>query len=314
LGVLYAPAREAFRIKYSGNFTKAVFKNDLLLRAELVHPTNNNFFGFGNKTVFDKNQPVEYYRVRYKYLETDVLLKKKMGRMIEMSVGPTYYRYWSDPKDNSKRIMDNPAIIGGDSADVYSTKQYLGAKAKFDINYVNNELFPTRGMTWYTELSPIYGIGSNAKNIVRFTTDASIYASLSDDARTGAIFRLGAGHIWGKNYEYFQALSLGAHNVLRGYRKNRFSGSSLMYASTEIRVRLFKSQSYLLPGDVGIMSFYDLGRVWHKGEESRKWHGAYGAGLYFMPYGLSMMSFTVGFSPEDRLFNFSLGTKFKLVY
>jgi hypothetical protein len=314
LGALYAPGRDAFRIKYTGNFTKAVFKNDLLVRADLVYPTNNNFFGFGNKTVFDKNLPVDYYRVRYKYLETDILLKKKMGSMIEVSIGPTYYRYWSDPQDNDKRIMNNPLIIGADSATTYSTKNYLGAKARFDINYVNNDLFPTRGMIWYTELNPLYGIGGNAKNIVRFTTDATIYASLTDNATMGAIFRLGAGHIFGKNYEYFQALSLGAHNVLRGYRKNRFSGSSLMYASTELRVRIIKSQSYVLPGDFGVMGFYDLGRVWHKGEDSRKWHGAYGAGLYFMPYGLTMMSFTVGFSPEDRLLNFTLGTKFKLVY
>ena len=107
---------------------------------------------------------------------------------------------------------------------------------------------------------------------------------------------------------------MGGNNYLRGYRKNRFSGSSIAYANAELRVKLFKSQSYILPGDVGVMGFYDIGRVWQRGEISKKWHGSYGGGLYYVPYSLVMLSCTVGFSPEDKLFNFTLGTKFKLTF
>ena len=234
--------------------------------------------------------------------------------MLQVSIGPSYYHYWSRYKDNSKRILGNPAIIGTDSADIYGAKHYLGAKAKFDITYINNEIFPTRGMTWYTEFTSLYGLTKNTNNLTKLTSDITIYASLQDAARVGAIFRLSGGHIFSKGYEYFQALSIGAHNFVRGYRKNRFSGSSVGYASTELRVKLFKSQSYLLPGDVGVMGFYDIGRVWQTGEDSKKWHPSYGGGFYFIPYGVAMISFTVGFSPEDKLYNFSLGTKFKLVF
>jgi hypothetical protein len=141
-----------------------------------------------------------------------------------------------------------------------------------------------------------------------------IYASIKDPSSVGAVFRFGGGHIFSKQYEYFQALSLGADNVLRGYRKNRFSGSGTAYGSAELRVKLFKSQSYLLPGDVGVMGFYDIGKVWQYGQSSQKWHGAYGGGLYYIPYSLIMVSATMGVSPEDHIFNFTLGTKFKLVF
>ena len=124
--------------------------------------------------------------------------------------------------------------------------------------------------------------------------------------------RLGGGHIFSKQYEYFQALDLGSNNFLRGYRKNRFSGSSTAYASTELRLKLFKSKSYVLPGDVGLVGFYDLGRVWLRDEISKKWHGNYGAGVYYVPYSLVLLSLTLAKSPEDNLFNFTLGTKFKL--
>jgi len=314
LVTLIAPHEGAYRIRYDGTFNKIIFKNDLVIHSEFVNPTLNNFFGLGNNSMYDKNKPHDFYRVRYKFFETDLLIRKRLNETVQLSFGPSYYHYWSRYYDNDKRILAIPSVIGSDSASIYGKKDFLGAKVKLDINYINNEIFPTRGMTWNTEFSSMYGLNKNTRNLTKLATDLTIYASLQDAARVGAIFKFGGGHIFSNHFEYFQALNLGANNFIRGYRKNRFSGSSLAYASAELRVKLFKSQSYLLPGDVGIMSFYDLGRVWQKGESSKKWHPAYGGGFYFIPYGIAMMSFTVAFSPEDKIFNFSLGTKFKLIF
>jgi hypothetical protein len=314
LVTLIAPHEGAYRLKYDGVFNQIIFKNDLVIHSEFVNPTLNNFFGFGNETTYDKNKPLSFYRVRFKFFETDVLIRKRIFNVIQFSIGPSYYHYWSRFEDNSKRILANPLVIGSDSSSIYGLKQFLGVKAKFDIKYINNEVFPTRGMTWFTECSSMYGLNSNTKNLTKLTSDLTIYASLQDAARVGAILRFGGGHIFSRQNEYFQALDLGANNFLRGFRKNRFTGSSLAYTNAELRIKLFKSKSYLFPGDVGVMSFYDLGRVWQQGESSRKWHGSYGGGFYFIPYGIAMMSFTVGISPEDKMFNFSLGTKFKLIF
>ena len=314
LVTLYAPREGAYQFKYEGVFNKVISKEDVVVHAQLVNPTLNNFFGFGNETVYDKTKALQFYRVRYKYFETDVLLRKRLNDIFQFSAGPSYYHYWSNYKDNDKRILGNPAVIGSDSASIYGIKQFLGGKAKMDITYINNELFPSRGITWFTEFTALRGFNSNTHALTKLTSDMTIYASIKDPSSVGAVLRFGGGHIFSKNYEYFQALNIGANNFLRGYRKNRFSGSSLAYASAELRIKLFTSQSYLLPGNVGVMSFYDLGKVWQRGETSKKWHGAYGGGLYYVPYNLLMVSATIGFSPEDKLFNFSLGTKFKLVF
>jgi len=314
LVTLYAPWEGAYQLKYNGIFNKIIFKNDIVVNAQVVNPTLNNFFGFGNESVYDKSKSQSFYRVRYKYFETDILLRKRLSSVYHVSIGPSYFHYWSRYKDNDNRILGKPSMIGSDSASVYGVKQFLGGKANLDINYVNSEIFPTRGITWFTELSSMVGLNSNSQSITKLISDMTIYASLNDASRLGAVFRLGGGHIFSKDYEYFQALSIGANNVLRGYRKNRFSGSSLLYASTELRLRLFTSKSYIVPGDVGMMGFYDLGKVWQKGVKSKVWHGAYGGGFYFIPYSLVMISATVAFSPEDQLYNFSLGTKFKLVF
>ena len=160
----------------------------------------------------------------------------------------------------------------------------------------------------------MYGLNKKSKNLTKITTDMTVYASLSQERKLVGIIRAGAGHIFSKNFEYFQALNIGANNFVRGLRKNRFSGSSMVYTSAEARVKLFKSESYILPGDIGIIGFYDVGRVWIKNDDSKKWHNSYGGGFYYSPFNIVIVSATVGVSNEDKLLNFSLGTKFRLTF
>ena len=315
LSTLYAFNLKAYQLKYQGIFNNVIQGNkDILFNAEFVNPTLNNFFGFGNESPRDATKQPEFYRVRYKYFRTDLLIRKRFNDILEMSLGPSYYHYWNKLKDNKGRILEDPSIIGLDPASVYALKKYLGAKLKIDINYINSELLPTRGVTWYTELSSMYGLNDKSKDLARFTTDMTVYASLSLERKLVGIFRIGGGHIFSKDFEYFQALTLGANNYVRGFRKDRFAGSGIMYASAEGRVKLFKSESYILPGDVGIIGFYDVGKVWMRGMESKKWHSSYGGGLYYSPFNIVIVSATVGISDEDNLLNFSLGTKFRITF
>jgi Omp85 superfamily domain len=314
LTTLYAISHKASQIKYQGIFNDVFLNKDVLVNAEMVNPTLNNFFGFGNQTEKIRSKPLEYYRTRYKYLQGELLLRRRLSDIVSVSYGPTYYHYWSNFEDNKGRILGNPGLIRLDSSDIFTIKDYAGGKFKIDMSYINDQLFPSRGVVWNTEFSSLFGINGNSKNLIKLTTDMTVYASLSNERRLFAIIRLGGGHIFSKNYEYFQALNLGANNYIRGFRKNRFSGSSLAYSSAELRVKLFRSQSYFLPGDVGVIGFYDIGRVWQKQEVSHRWHQSFGGGLYYAPFNLIVISGTVGISREDQLFNFSLGTKFNLTF
>ncbi|MEO5782631.1 MAG: BamA/TamA family outer membrane protein, partial [Ginsengibacter sp.] len=311
---LYAPASGAFHLKYQGIFNQVLLKKDVVVNMDMVSPTLNNFFGLGNQTMIDPSKPIEFYRVRYKYFKADVLLRKRLTSFLDISLGPTYYHYWIKYGDNRARILGKPSFIGSDSQTVYSNKDYLGVKFKMDINFVNNDLLPSRGITWYNEFSSMAGLNKSSNPITKFTSDMTVYASLNEDRQLVGIFRLGGARIFNDNIEYFQALTLGANNFVRGFRKDRFSGTALLYGSVEARVKFFKSQSYILPGDVGGIGFYDVGRVWLKGESSTKWHQSYGGGFYYSPFNILVVSATVGISGEDKLLNFSLGTKFRLTF
>jgi outer membrane protein assembly factor BamA len=197
---------------------------------------------------------------------------------------------------------------------VVTNKMYMGGKAAILINNINNELFPTRGIDWNTEFTFLSGLTGNSGSLTRFTSDMSVYASLSEPAKLVAVIRMGGGHIFNRNFEYFQALNLGANNFLRGFRKNRFSGSSLAYGSLELRWKLFQSKWHILPGDFGLVGFTDAGRVWMRGQESRRWHNAYGGGFYFVPFNMIIISANLAFSKEENLFNFSAGTKVNITF
>jgi hypothetical protein len=289
---------------------------DLIVHGEIVDPVLNNFFGIGNETKLMPEVPMSFYYVRYRYFAGDVLIRKKFFDKLGLYFGPTYFRYWNHYEDNANKILGFLTDAGVlDSTAVFSSKRYLGGKVILDLNNLNSELIPTRGIHWTNELSFQGGLSENTKSITKLTSEMSVYASMSSPARTVAVLRLGGGHIFNHDFEYFQALNLGANNFLRGFRKNRFSGRSLAYGSLEIRQKLFQSKWYVIPGDFGLVLFNDIGRVWYPSDAPNNvWHYAYGGGFYYVPYNMVIVSATFGYSKEEQLFNFSLGTKFNLTF
>jgi outer membrane protein assembly factor BamA len=241
-------------------------------------------------------------------------LRRTFFGRVSVLAGPHFYHYWNHPSDNVGKILEVPANVGLDSIDVYANKSYLGGKVAIDLNNLNSELFPTRGISWYTEYSFLSGVTKQSNPVSKIQSDMVVYASLRSPARFVTVVRLGAGKIFNDNFEYFQAMNLGSNNFLRGFRKNRFSGSALAYGSLEFRIKLFESRWYILPGDVGIIAFNDIGRVWMKGDPSRRWHNATGGGIYYVPFNMVIVSANLAFSKEATLFNFSVGTKINLTF
>lgn len=314
VSAMYAPQDGAYQVKYLGTVVGLIGKADLVMGGELVNPTLNNFFGLGNNTVIDESKPVEYYRTRYNHLAMQALYRRRFFDKVSFYAGPMFYYYWYNEEDNKNKILTDPNVLTLDSLSIVASKTYMGAKLGMDINNLNSDLFPTRGIHWTTEFSTLSPLTKYGRTVAKLTSDMAVYASLNSPARVVAVLRFGGGHIFTKNFEYFQALNLGANNFLRGFRKNRFSGSSLAYGSVELRVKLLTSKWYILPGDYGLIGFNDVGRVWMKDESSRRWHNAFGGGVYYVPFNMVIVSATMGFSNEESLLNFSIGTKLNITF
>jgi hemolysin activation/secretion protein len=99
---------------------------------------------------------------------------------------------------------------------------------------------------------------------------------------------------------------MGGSRELRGYRKNRFWGKSFFYSSNELQY-IFNVRSQVFNGKAGIVSFYDLGRIWQPGENSNRWHDGYGGGIIISPFNKIMVSVTYGISTENKLVHLKFG-------
>jgi hypothetical protein len=310
---LFGFNQKAYQLKYFGEFNQAIGNKDIVVNAAFFNPVLNSFYGLGNLSENDQSKSYTFYHVRYKYIQGEVLLRKRyFNDHLQFYIGPTYFHYWNQLADNKNKILGHPSLVGLDSVSIYSDKSYVGGKFAIVVNNINNKLLPTKGVVWNTELTSLFGTNTNSHPITKLTSELTFYASLHNPERMVIILGFGAGHIFNDNYEYFQALSLGSNNFLRGFRKNRFSGQTLAYQTTELRIKLFESGSYFLPGEVGLIGFNEIGRVWVGNETSHVWHDDFGGGIYYSPYNLSLISFTLAHSKEDDLFNFSISTKFNL--
>lgn len=315
LSTLVSAFNEAYNIRYRGEFNHLFRSYDVLINSDFYNPVLTNFFGLGNETHRDPAFSMRHYRVRYKYFSGDVQVRKRMfANKLGVALGPSFYHYWMREKDNRSKILEFPSAVGLDSASVYGVKTYLGGRLDVNVNNLNSDFYPTRGVEWNTQLQYFTGVNNNSTPLWRLQSDMTIYASHADYNKTLTIIKIGGGHIFNDNFEYFQSLGLGANNFLRGFRKNRFSGKSLAYGSVEVRYKLFDVRSPILPGSFGIVAFDDIGRVWMPGESSRKWHNTFGGGVFYLPLDLISISATVGVSEEETLFNFTVGTRLAMYF
>ena len=61
---------------------------------------------------------------------------------------------------------------------------------------------------------------------------------------------------------------------------------------------------------MGLIGFYDIGRVWYPGEQSNTWHIGYGLGLFLSLFNKVMLSAAYGFSKDDRVISAYAGFYF----
>jgi hemolysin activation/secretion protein len=120
---------------------------------------------------------------------------------------------------------------------------------------------------------------------------------------------LGAGVTFGKS-AFYQSLFVGGQENLLGYRQYRFAGQNMLYNNFEARIRLANFTGYIIPGQFGLLAFYDIGRVWIKDESSKIWHNGAGGGLYFAPVQMMVLSIVAGYSKEGWYPYITLGFRF----
>ncbi|GAB3324831.1 metallophosphoesterase [Larkinella ripae] len=296
--VNHAFATRAYNFNYDGVLTGIIGKTDLRLDADIQAPNYvSNFFGLGNNTVFDKSKGIRYYRTRFENIALSALFQRTIGRM-KLYLGPAVESI--EVEENQQRFIDEFASRLPDGQHLSKRRWYAGLKGGFLIDNRDDQVLPTRGTFWRTELRLYNGISTYAKNLARLQSDLAFYVSLRLPTTLTIATRVGGG-INFSDFEFFQANTLGGLSNLRGYRRTRFAGRSTLYNNTEVRLKVATIRTYLFPAYLGVLAFNDVGRVWMNGENSKNWHHGYGGGIWLSPYKQAVISVLYAMSEEEKL-------------
>jgi hypothetical protein len=290
----------SLHFKYDADYIRAIGDADILIRSDFRAPVNvTNFFGLGNNTTIDHDfHKIKYYRARYNIINASAYLSYQLQSWMRINFGPSFQYFRLDTNQNINRFVTSP-FNGLDHSNLYTPHHYIGGDARIAINSRNNNIIPTRGLALDAGIRQLFGIDSKTSGLTQVNIDMRIFMSLFEFERLVLATRWG----WAKNYgkfEFPQAMYLGGTDNLRGYRKQRFAGRSMLYNNTELRIRIANFNTYLFGGVFGVQIFNDIGRVYMDGEKSDKWHDGYGGGIWVAPIKRFVVTASLAHSVEEK--------------
>jgi hypothetical protein len=293
-----ATASYSFKLKswnfYYGLISKSWIKNaETNIEAGYSQVALVKYYGFGNETPFDKNLEASGF---YDLKENLFFIKPSID-----------FHFF---KHNTTRIslsynalrteMDNATLL----SDFHNPGYGLGYLKLIESGL--SFLIDTRDVERNAESG--YLIDVHASVFPKVLNNEQWFSKAGFDLRSffnGKIlmnyilaFRASGEGVIGSKYPFQFAAFRGGKENLRGYSRERFAGDAALSAQAELRLIISKFNIYL-PGQIGIHFFSETGRVFVEGDNSSKWHPAYGGGVWLSLINRMLnTSFTIGVSPE----------------
>ncbi|RFZ84247.1 hypothetical protein DYU05_01045 [Mucilaginibacter terrenus] len=287
------------RIKFLSEVNAGLNNLDKQFKLEAYLPNSINFFGRGNKTGFDKDNGIGYYRDRFNYFIGEATLRWQNAantESVQYGVAAQYYHFLQNSSPGF--IGNTPLINSYDSTSYRDNKFHAGLTVTYIDDKRNRKILTNWGVYVHSNLRAFAGFGNSAKPYVQWLTEATLYKSVDVHSNFVITEKAGAGVTFGKA-AFYQSVFLGGENSLIGYRENRFAGEQMLYNNLEARYRLNSFLSYILPGQYGLTARYDVGRVWDRSEHSNAvWHNGFGVGAYFSPSDMALLQLKAGYSKE----------------
>lgn len=302
----------AYRSGYKAEWLQLLGNADVTIDAAIRAPNNTiNFFGRGNQTVFDKTGDfLRFYRTRFSTYKLDPAIRFHGKKGAAISIGPSLFYYELESDDNKGRFISTPSGIGSyDSNTVDKNKLHLGFNLQYINDKRNSKIIPQTGTYVTIKLLGYIGMGTFAKDFAQIVPELCFYKKLNQKATVILAERLG-GTIGIGQSAFYQSAFIGGHENLLGYRQFRFAGQHSFYNNLELRVKLADFASYILPGQFGLVGFWDAGKVWENNQHFGKWHTGAGGGFYFAPASMIAFNFVVGKSVEGWYPYFTMGFRF----
>ena len=317
----FAPAREAYNLRYQGQFTRVFGHTDLHVAAQFYGPQLlYNFFGIGNDSqnlvARDKdisqanNRSINNsYRVRFNRLYVAPTFERHILNFIKIGIGPQYDQFRVEKDPIGKVIRDS---IGagyanrrfGVRASDFQLNRYLGALFYFNIDAVSEEKDPRIGLRWHNEAQYNWQLNGEQLTYGRLSSEISAYLTPNFPFRLTYAGRVGVQHNLG-DYRFYQANTLGGTTNLRGFRRTRYAGRTALYGNFEARLQLLSFNAYIFPGKLGLLGLADAGRVYSDVDVRTglsAFHTGFGGGVYLDVLKQAIINVTYSVGEEKLVF------------
>ena len=287
LSANYGFLKGAFNVGYIGRFGRSIGKWDLLLKARMDAPAVQNFFGIGNETT-SVITTTGYYKTLSNRFYGGIGIERALeDHHFEFSI---FYQNVKVKKTDEHFISENITI----DSSVFSNKQFGGAEGGYHFQKTNDHILPTKGIDFSLGMMYAQDLKENTRSFTNLNSALSFYIPLGKSFSIG--IRAGGGTIWG-DADYYHLNRLSGNVNLRGFPNERFYGKSIFYNNNELRW-VTNTRNFFFNGKIGLLAFYDDGRVWQPGEQSNVWHKGYGGGLMLVPFNKIVLVATYGVSTE----------------
>jgi hypothetical protein len=300
ISVNYSILQNAMSATWSALYPKAVAGWDLSMQAGYDAVRWTNFYGTGNESPF-LTKSINYYRMRSEEWFANTGLQRAFGKS---TIGISAYYTRVKNRNDSDRFVAK--VIFPEKHDVYEANQYGGLQVRYSYVSINDSIVPTKGFTFL-------GTGALSRNFTQEQwfqrLEGKWQAWFPFTKNLSLAMHVGAIHILNDavldSGQYYEHAIIGGPRTLRGFRRERFWGQTAVYNSNELRY-ITNLRTHFMNGRIGLLGFFDQGRVWIPGEKSNKIHMGYGPGLLIAPFNKLCVTVTYGMSEEISLIQIRL--------
>lgn len=304
LSLSIAPgSQDAVQLNYKGDFTDVMGKLNFSPEININFPEYENFFGFGGNTTNPLRRR-QYHWVRMKNVDINPLFSFHSGKYSLIEFGPVYQ--YRDIELTSMRITeDRPNFFTQEALDYRS---YYGGKINYKLSFVDGGSFPTNGFSFSASASHVIEpVREESVTLVNVNTQAYIQLltrpKLVLATNTGLMLSSG-------DRQFYHYPDLGNNNGLRGYRNERFRGTTALYNNLDLRIKLINWNNNVLPMDVGLTAGYDIGKVYFDDQKKNPWHSSQTIGIWFDVLGALIIQPYYSINEEQNTFTLQVGFSF----
>lgn len=284
-----------------------------------------NFFGFGNNSSYaESGYEHNYFKIKQRRIVAQFAAQKRFGESVwarydeedenkdhpinEHKIGLLAQWKLNDTKDEENKFITD-FDKNGLSTKNLGQIHYAILGGYYEYQNLDKDFRPTRGFVLNTSAKHYLNLQGEEPNFTKIGGSFASLLSFTKYPRTVFALRAGGEKIFG-NYFFHDAAILDGKTNLRGFRKTRFYGDASAYLNSEIRFKVIDFKNYLLTGDLGVLLFSDIGRVWLDGEKSKNWHNGYGGGIWISPFKMAIVTATLNKSKEETLVQFNFNFLF----